>query len=115
MNSVTCLDLYDEYEYGGTNPSAPIIREDSIMGTHMSQPHADHYDGLLNWLSTESGSTLTLLADAGDHFFAITEMEVTDVPATPSVALFGIGIAGILARSRRRSSVNARTAGSRAA
>lgn len=65
--------LYDEYVGGAVNPSAGLIRPDSIMGQNLTSPHADHYDDLLGWLAIESGRSLSLVADTGSHYAPVPE------------------------------------------
>ncbi len=58
--------LYDEYNGGAVNPATNLLLSDSIMATTRT-PYMHHYDGLIGWLSNESGRILSLNTDTGSH------------------------------------------------
>jgi len=94
--------LYDEYIGGAVNPLTGLIRPDSIMGQNLTTPHTDHYTDLTGWLSLNSGISLSLVTDSGDHYYNISSVPE---PETYAMLMAGLGLLGFMARRRKESAV----------
>lgn len=93
------LGLWDEYIGGPTDPLNPLIRDDSLMGKYLTITHPDHYTAFTGWLASESGRSLSLVPDSGDHYY-----DISAVPEPSAYLMFGSGLIGLgLIGWRRRS------------
>lgn len=91
------IGLLDEYSGGASQ----IIRPDSIMGSQLSSPQADHYTDFTNWLSLNSGAnSLSLVADNGLHHY------VEEVPEPTSLVLFLFASIYLVRRRQPASQIN---------
>jgi len=81
------IGLYDEYTGGALNPSG-FIRNNSIMGSNLTSPQADHFDNFTDWVSLNSGSSpLSVVADSGSHYYQVSEPHTFAMLALAMVGL----------------------------
>lgn len=91
------IGLLDEYAGGASE----IIRPDSIMGSQLSSPQADHYSDFTNWLSLNSGTnSLSLVADSGMHHY------IEEVPEPSSLIVFLCAIIYLVRRRLQNKMLN---------
>lgn len=91
--------LWDEYIGGPVDPVNPVIRDDSLMGIYLTKTHPDHYTNFTDWLASESGKSITVVPNLGDHYY-----DISAVPEPSAYLMFGSGLIGLgLMGWRRRS------------
>lgn len=94
--------LWDEYVGGPVDPVNPVIRPDSLMSLSLGKTYPDHYNAFTGWLASESGRSLSLVPDSGNHFYGISP-----VPEPSTYLMLGSGLVGLGFMGRRRRSTKA--------